>query len=239
MNILLKLIWAIVFLFLITPIGLLLRLFGIDLLNQQIDLAALVSEYVALVSVGQNFRAHCPFHNERTPSFYVFPERQSWRCFGACATGGDAFSFVMKADNLDFSQVLRQLAVRVGITLPNKRTQDDRNPLYKINESASIFYKTYLTSSTEGENVIEYLANRGISEHSIASFNLGLAPTSWNALISHLSQLGYSEDLMEKLRLRVFTFDTCQGEEAHTILYSMVANQTRDRLNYIFINYHY
>ena len=113
-----------------------------DEIKQQIDLAALVSEYVALVSVGQNFRAHCPFHNERTPSFYVFPERQSWRCFGACATGGDAFSFVMKADNLNFSQVLSQLAVRTGIALPSKQSQDDKTPLYSINESASIFYKS-------------------------------------------------------------------------------------------------
>ncbi|MQF82815.1 DNA primase [SAR202 cluster bacterium AD-802-E10_MRT_200m] len=173
----------------------------VDDIKQQVDLVTLVSEYVSLVNVGQNFRARCPFHSERTPSFYVFPERQTWRCFGACATGGDAFSFVMKADNLEFSQVLDQLASRVGITRPSKQTQDTGFTLYKVNESASLFYTDHLISSIEGKDVIKYLTNRGISEQSIDSFSLGLAPTDWGALKSHLSKLGYPEELMEKAGL--------------------------------------
>ena len=88
------------------------------------DIVDVVSDRVALAKSGSNFKAACPFHAEKTPSFYVFPDRQTWRCFGACAEGGDVISFTMKAENLDFAQALNQLADRAGVTIPTPADQE-------------------------------------------------------------------------------------------------------------------
>ena len=173
----------------------------IDEVKQRLDIVGTVSEYVSLTPAGRNFRAHCPFHTERTPSFYVFPERQTWRCFGACATGGDAFTFVMKADNLTFPEALRLLARRAGVALPSPRSQERLSPLHRINEAATSFYHEYLLLSSEGAEAIRYLEGRGISRDSIVAFTLGLAPQDWEGLKSHLAAAGYTEELMEQAGL--------------------------------------
>ena len=88
------------------------------------DIVDIVSDRVTLAKSGSNFKAACPFHTEKTPSFYVFPDRQTWRCFGACAEGGDVISFVMKAESLEFAQALSRLADRAGVTLPTPADQE-------------------------------------------------------------------------------------------------------------------
>ena len=90
----------------------------VDEIKGRQDILEVVSRYVPLQRSGRSYKASCPFHQEKTPSFYVFPDRQTWRCFGACATGGDIFSFVMRAENLEFAQALKRLAEQAGVSLP-------------------------------------------------------------------------------------------------------------------------
>lgn len=169
----------------------------IDEIKQKVDIVDVISEYVPLQKAGQNFRALCPFHAEKHPSFFVFPERQSWRCFGACAAGGDVFSFVMKKENLDFGQALRFFADRAGISLspqPAAESEDkERARLWEINEVAAEYYHTLLLSSRSGEEARNYLLRRDIPSQSIQDFQLGFSPDNWEALRQYLLGKGYEE----------------------------------------------
>src|SRR4030042_4258139 len=116
----------------------------IDDVKQRLDIVQLVSEYTELQKSGRNYKASCPFHSEKTPSFFVFPERQSWHCFGACGTGGDIFSFLMKKDSMDFGQALHILADRAGVvliapSLKDKEQENQKEILFRINEEASAY----------------------------------------------------------------------------------------------------
>jgi DNA primase len=157
------------------------------------DIVEVISDYVALQKAGRNFKANCPFHTEKTPSFIVFPERQSWRCFGACATGGDVISFVMKAENQDFAQALAHLAQRAGVTLPSRQASGKQEALHRVNEEAVDFFRKVL-HSPEGERAREYLEKRGVNREAEEMFQLGLSPGGWEALTRHLRGRGYQEE---------------------------------------------
>ena len=163
----------------------------VDDIKARLDIVDTVSGYVALQKAGRNFKAICPFHTEKTPSFVVSPERQSWRCFGACATGGDAFSFVMKSENLEFGDALRLLAQKTGVEL-GPSSGEKRDGLYTANAEAARFYRDALRSP-EGERAREYLKERGLSAEVAKRFQLGYSPPG-NALKEHLAQLDVSED---------------------------------------------
>jgi len=168
----------------------------IDEVKQRIDIVDVVGQYTKLTKAGRTFRALCPFHSEKNPSFFVYPEQQSWHCFGACNTGGDVFSFVMKKQGIDFGEALRLLAQRAGVTIPSKfepgGESKERQKLYELSEAAAQYFHSQL-NSTAAKKAKAYLLKRGLSEKTIADFQLGYSPDKWEALKQHLINKGYTE----------------------------------------------
>jgi len=167
-------------------------------LKQRSDIVELVSEYVTLQKAGRNFKGLCPFHSEKHPSFFVFPAQQSWHCFGACGTGGDIFSFIMKKEGIDFGQALRLLAQRGGITLsplegPSKVEDEKGKRLFQINEAATEYYHHLLSSTKAGEATRSYLAKRKVMPETIEEFRLGFSPDAWETLKNYLLGKGCTE----------------------------------------------
>jgi len=166
----------------------------VELVKSKIDIVSLISEHVPLKKSGRNFAARCPFHSEKTPSFFVSPERQSWHCFGACNEGGDVITFVQKQENVEFVEALKILAQKAGVTLTKTQSSDTsrvREKFYEINHLASEFYHYLLTAHKMGERAREYLAKRGIKKESVNTFTLGYAPASWDSLSKYLVKKGY------------------------------------------------
>lgn len=170
---------------------------AIDEAKQRLDIVDVVSDYITLQKSGRNFKALCPFHTEKTPSFFVFPERGTWHCFGSCGTGGDIFSFVMKKEGIDFGEALRLLAQRAGVTLVSKqkeRTKDkEAERLYLVNEAAAQYYHHLLLNAKAAEIARSHLTRRGISKEIMEGFQLGFSPDSWDALRQHLLGRDYNE----------------------------------------------
>lgn len=163
----------------------------VDDIKSRLDLPEIVSGYAPLQRAGRNFKANCPFHQERTPSFYVYPDRQTWHCFGACAVGGDVFSFVMKAENLEFAAALQRLAQQAGVTLPTRERREEQDVAYRINEAARDYFQRCLASD-RGAATRDYLAGRGLSPASSARFELGLSPPDGQALFNYLTRQDFT-----------------------------------------------
>ncbi len=161
----------------------------VDDVKDRLDVVDVISGYVPLRKSGRTFKATCPFHTEKTPSFVVDPQRQSWRCFGACATGGDAFSFVMRKDGLSFGDALRVLAEKAGVEMRPREQAERIDVLLRANNEAASFYGKALASD-EGEMARKYLKERGIDDATGEAFDLGLSPRRGTALRDHLSSLG-------------------------------------------------
>ncbi len=169
----------------------------VDEIKNRIDIVDFISSYVPLKKAGRNYKGLCPFHSEKTPSFIVFPDSQGWHCFGACGTGGDIFSFLMKRENLDFSEALRILASRAGVELEPmtparqaEQKQEERH--FAINAAAAEYFHNLLLSSGEGERARAYLQKRGLTQESIETFQLGYGLDDWHALENHLRAKGYT-----------------------------------------------
>ena len=169
----------------------------IEEVKQRIDIVDVVGQYAKLTKSGRNFKAVCPFHDEKTPSFFVFPERQSWHCFGACSTGGDVFSFVMKREGIEFGEALRRLADRAGVVIPSRIEIDGkkeaRDRIYEANEAAAAYFQELLVRSPEGAKAREYLKGRGLNAEAMSAFQLGFALDSWDGLKNRLKERGFSE----------------------------------------------
>ena len=163
----------------------------VDDIKGRLDIVEVVSQQVALQRSGRSYKANCPFHQERTPSFHVFPDRQSWRCFGACATGGDVFSFVMRAENLEFAEALRQLAQQAGVALPDRERRSQQGVVLQVSEGARTYFQELLLSKA-GTDARVYLERRGLSRDAIEAFELGLSPPDGESLKNHLGRAGYS-----------------------------------------------
>jgi DNA primase len=166
--------------------------------KQRLDIVDLVSEYVTLQKAGRNFKGLCPFHSEKHASFFVFPEQQSWHCFGACGTGGDIFSFIMKKEGVDFGEALGILAQRGGITLSTREASskiedESKERLFQINEVATEYYHNLLLSTKAGEAARNYLARRKVTPEIIKEFRLGFSPDAWEVIKNYLLGKGYTE----------------------------------------------
>ncbi len=178
---------------------------NIDEIKNRVDIVDLVSENVKLRRSGKNFTGFCPFHaNSRTPAFVVWPETGTWRCFGECNEGGDIFQYVMKKEGVDFKEALKILANRAGIELrpltPQAREKVERSEeLRKLLEEAVVFYRHQLLNSEAGHKAQEYLrSKRGINAETEEIWGLGYAPDSWDAVVNHFKQKGYTDqDLID------------------------------------------
>ncbi len=157
--------------------------------REKIDIVSLISEYLPLKKMGRNFTVICPFHNENTPSFVVSPERQIWHCFG-CSLGGDAFTFLMEYENLEFIEALRILAKKVGIVLKTTTSpfvSSRKELIYSLNKLAAEYYNFVLTKHPVGDRALDYLIKyRGLSDKLIKTFNIGFAPNHGEDLSKYL-----------------------------------------------------
>lgn len=160
-------------------------------IKEKIDIVTLIGEYIPLKKAGRNFSANCPFHKEKTPSFMVSPERQTWHCFG-CQKSGDAYAFLMEYERLDFPEALRILAKQAGIELAkrdnNSPIASQKEHIFQLNSLAKEFYHYILTKHPAGKRALAYLEERRISAKIIQTFFLGFAPASGNALVRYLLQ---------------------------------------------------
>ncbi len=169
----------------------------VDEIKQRLDIVQVISGYLpGLKKSGRNFKAVCPFHSEKTPSFFVFPDRQSWHCFGACGTGGDVFAFVMRQEGVDFKDALTILAGKAGVPLVQPRIEEGQSEagrLRQINDAAAGYFHHLLFHSAGGQRARDYLQKRGVWEQTARRFQLGYSLDSWDSLRLELMKRGYHE----------------------------------------------
>lgn len=166
----------------------------IDELRAKNDIESVISPYVSLKRAGRNVKGLCPFHNEKTPSFTVYPDSQSFYCFG-CGAGGDVITFVRRIENLDYIEAVKTLAERAGMKMPEDGYDDTlaklRQRILAANREAARFFHSYMMSE-QGRTGLEYFLGRGLSMQTIKHFGLGYAPDSWDALLKHMRSKGFT-----------------------------------------------
>lgn len=170
----------------------------VEEIKRRLDIVELVGQYVKLRKTGANLSALCPFHSEKSGSFFVSPARQTWKCFG-CGKGGDIFTFVQEIDGVEFGDALRVLAAKAGVELKRQspeiaQIKTERQHLYEICELAAKFFEKQLNASASGAQAKKYLLDRGFSADSIASWRLGWSPPSWRGLCDFLASEGYRDN---------------------------------------------
>ncbi len=164
----------------------------VDDIKDRLDIVEIVGQTVKLRRTGKNYIGFCPFHsNTRTPAFVIFPETQTWRCFGQCNEGGDIFGYMMKREGWDFNETLRQLAERAGVTLvqhtpESEANEQTRQDLSAVLEEAASFFRQQMLTTPAGSKALDYLHKRGLTDETIKVWGLGYAPESWTALLDHL-----------------------------------------------------
>ena len=181
----------------------------IERLRSESDIVSVISEYVPLSKKGRNYWGCCPFHQEKTPSFSVTPDKGFFYCFG-CQAGGNVFNFLMKVENIPFMDAVKVLARKMNIPVPEKsKSEEERRreqeiaQLYKANQLAKDFFHASLTKAAYGEEARNYLASRQITPEVINQFHLGFAPPFWDKLIRSLAERNLSSDLLIKAGLAI------------------------------------
>ena len=174
----------------------------IDQVRDSISIVDLVSRYVTLKKRGRNYFGVCPFHQEKTPSFSVNPEKQIYKCFG-CGAGGNSYQFLMQIENLSFVDAVKRLADETGIKIPVsqefKKRESENEKLFKANQITQSFFQRQL--ATAPKTVLDYLVNRGLTEQTIEHFKIGYAPEQWDGLLKHLQHFNYPLQPYKKLGL--------------------------------------
>jgi len=175
-----------------------------DEVKSKLNIIDIINEKVPLKKAGRNFKGLCPFHNEKTPSFMVSPDRQVFHCFG-CGKGGSVIDFVMEYEHMEFPEALEELAERAGVTLTKRKSETPerklKETLFEINHLASEFYHYILTKHRLGEKALLYLRNRGITDKSIRTFSLGYSPNNWEGVYRFLKKKQYDDKMLEKAGL--------------------------------------
>lgn len=174
----------------------------IETIKAKLNIVDLIGEYVRLQKAGNNWKACCPFHNEKTPSFSVSEDKQVWHCFG-CGKGGDAFGFLMEIEGLSFKEALENLAQRTGVELTKYEkegnlTVQEKNKIWDVLEMATRFYEKQLWEEVGGKKILDYLLERGLNEETIREFRLGYAPDGWRNIVQFLTNENYTpKDIVE------------------------------------------
>ncbi len=166
--------------------------------KDKVDIVDLISSFIPVKKAGRNFKANCPFHNEKTPSFVISPDRQIWHCFGSCNDGGDCIKFFMKWENITFYEALKELAVKAGISIKTISIEDKewqkKEKTYQINTIAAEYFEYILNKTEFGKIALEYLEKRGVTPAIAHTFQIGYAPNSWDSLLKFLYKKGFSPD---------------------------------------------
>lgn len=172
---------------------------SVEKIKERLSIVDVISSYITVEQSGKNYKARCPFHNEKTPSFFISPDRNSYYCFG-CGAKGDIFSFVENFEGLDFLGSLKLLADRAGVVLDNtiKEEKDSKEEYFKIIEEATRFFEYNYENNTE---VRAYLLNRGLRDETIKNFRIGYSLNEWSSLYNHLIKKGYKEKDIENIGL--------------------------------------
>jgi DNA primase len=174
-------------------------------IKSKLDIVDVIQEYVPLKAAGINFKANCPFHNEKSPSFMVSRQRQSWHCFG-CGEGGDIFTFIEKQEGLEFREALRLLATKAGVQIKTESPQvrSERETIARCFASSVQYWKTQLIENSQAEPALKYVKEkRNINDESIKNWHLGFALNSWDGLVNYLASVGFKEDIMIKAGVAV------------------------------------
>jgi len=179
----------------------------IEEIKERLNIVDVVQDYLPLKKSGVNFKARCPFHEEKTASFYVTPSRQIWHCFG-CSLGGDVIEFVKQIESMDFPQALELLAERAGVQLQRRvfaptEGPDKKQILFELNDLAAKYYHKVLLESKAAQEAREYLSKRKFLDSTIAEWKIGYSPDKWSVLYDFLKKKGYKDSDMESAGLVV------------------------------------
>lgn len=201
-------------------------------IKARLNIVELISTYVRLEKAGAHYKACCPFHQERSPSFMVNEEKNMWHCFG-CGKGGDAFAFVMEIEGLDFREALTLLAEKTGVELPKYRVaepgaKENKDRLFALLELATKFYEKQLWDGAGKDRILKYLRERGLSDESIRQFRLGYAPDGWRHQLEFFTKKGFTLTELEQTGLLIKKESAAPRDTAHTV--SGGYDRFRDRI---------